>query len=101
MTGVTTAATTGASGPVIGAALVVAAVLLVLAAAGAIYRLGRGPTLLDRVLAADVLLVVILSALGVDAVFRRSADSVPLMVTIALVGFIGSVAVARFVAVRR
>ncbi|OMH27614.1 cation:proton antiporter [Tersicoccus phoenicis] len=82
-------------------AVVVSAVLLVAAAAGAIYRLGRGPSLLDRVLAADVLLVIIVSALAVDAIYRRSTDSLPLMVTITLVGFIGSVAVARFVASRR
>lgn len=82
-------------------AVVISAVMLVVAAAGAIYRLGRGPSLLDRVLAADVLLIIIVSAVAVDAVYRRSTDSVPLMATITIVGFIGSVAVARFVASRR
>lgn len=77
------------------------ATLLTFAAAGAIYRLGRGPSLLDRVLAADVLLVIIVSAVAVDAVYRHSTDSVPLMATITIVGFVGSVAVARFVASRR
>ncbi|OMH34356.1 monovalent cation/H+ antiporter complex subunit F [Tersicoccus sp. Bi-70] len=82
-------------------AVVISAVMLVIATAGAIYRLGRGPSLLDRVLAADVLLVIIVSAVIVDAVYRHSIDSVPLIATITIVGFIGSVTVARFVASRR
>ena len=38
--------------------LTVTAVILSLAAAGAIVRIARGPSLLDRVLASDVLLAI-------------------------------------------
>ena len=46
--------------------LSVTAVILSLAAAGAIVRIAVGPSLLDRVLAADVLLAIFGAALCID-----------------------------------
>lgn len=80
---------------------VVCSVLLALAALGAVVRMIKGPALLDRVLAADVLLAVLASALTVDMAVHRNTDNLPLVVAITLIGFVGSVAVARFVQERR
>ena len=81
--------------------LTVTAVALALAAAGAIIRIARGPSLLDRVLAADVLLAILGAALCIDMAVNRPLNNLMLVVAITIIGFIGSVTVARFVADRR
>lgn len=81
--------------------VLVCSVLLALAALGAVVRMIKGPALLDRVLAADVLLVVVASALIVNMAAHRNTDNLALVVGITLIGFVGSVTVARFVQDRR
>jgi multicomponent Na+:H+ antiporter subunit F len=81
--------------------LAVTAVILSLAAAGAIIRIARGPSLLDRVLATDVLLAILGAALCIDMAVNRHLNNLMLLVALSVVGFIGSVTVARFVADRR
>ncbi|WP_334170736.1 monovalent cation/H+ antiporter complex subunit F [Sinomonas sp.] len=81
--------------------VLVCSVLLALAALGAVVRMIKGPALLDRVLAADVLLVVLASALIVNMAAHRNTDNLALVVAITLIGFVGSVTVARFVQDRR
>lgn len=81
--------------------LAVTAVVLSLAAGGAIIRIARGPSLLDRVLAADVLLAILGAALCIDMAVNRHLNNLMLVVSISIIGFIGSVTVARFVADRR
>jgi multicomponent Na+:H+ antiporter subunit F len=81
--------------------LAVTAVILSLAAAGAIIRIARGPSLLDRVLASDVLLAILGAALCIDMAVNRHLNNLMLLVALSVIGFIGSVTVARFVADRR
>ena len=81
--------------------LAVTAVILSLAAAGAIIRIARGPSLLDRVLASDVLLGILGAALCIDMAVNRHVNNLMLVVALSIIGFIGSVTVARFVADRR
>jgi multicomponent Na+:H+ antiporter subunit F len=81
--------------------LVMTAVTLSLAAAGAIVRIAIGPSLLDRVLAADVLLAILGAALCIDMAVNRHLNNLMLVVAVSVIGFIGSVTVARFVADRR
>jgi multicomponent Na+:H+ antiporter subunit F len=81
--------------------LAVTAVILTRAAAGAIIRIARGPSLLDRVLASDVLLAILGAALCIDMAVNRHLNNLMLLVALSVVGFIGSVTVARFVADRR
>ena len=71
------------------AALAVGAVLLVI-------RIARGPTMLDRVVALDVLVAVLICGLGVEAAVRRHTTTLPILVVLSLVGFVGSVSMARF-----
>ncbi len=81
--------------------LAVTAVIFSVAAVGAIIRISRGPSLLDRVLATDVLLAILGGALCVDMGVNRHLNNLMLLVAVSIIGFIGSVTVARFVADRR
>ncbi|MCZ2818806.1 monovalent cation/H+ antiporter complex subunit F [Modestobacter sp. VKM Ac-2977] len=60
-------------------------------------RLALGPSLLDRVVATDTLLVIITAGLAVYAALERDPTIVPVLVVVSLLAFVGSVAVARYV----
>ncbi len=60
-------------------------------------RLIRGPSLADRVVALDALLVVVVSGIAVDAVRTGDGTYLDVLVVAALLGFVGSVTVARFI----
>jgi len=72
--------------------------ILGVAAALTVYRMTAGPTMLDRVIAMDVLVAILVCALGVEAAFNRHATTLPILVVVSMVGFVGSVSVARFAA---
>jgi len=63
----------------------------------ALVRLARGPSLLDRVVATDTLLVIIACSLAVHAALSRDATVVPVLVVVSLLAFVGSVSLARYV----
>jgi len=69
--------------------LTVAAVLLVV-------RIALGPTMMDRVVALDVLVAAVICWLGVEAAVNRHTTTLPILVALSLVGFVGSVSMARF-----
>lgn len=71
-------------------------VMLATAAALTLIRLFRGPTNLDRIIALDVMLVIVISGIAMDAAGRRTTTSLPLLLVLGLVSFIGGVAVTRF-----
>lgn len=77
--------------------ILAAYVLLVLAGALFFLRLLRGPSLSDRVMALDGLLVAGVSALVVRAVESGSGTFLPVAVVLTLVGFIGTAVIARFI----
>ncbi|NAZ74571.1 cation:proton antiporter [Kineococcus sp. T13] len=74
------------------------AITLTVAAVLALLRIARGPTMLDRVVALDVLVAVVVIALCVEAAANRHATTLPVIVVLALLGFVGSVSVARYAA---
>jgi len=76
---------------VCGALLATSAVMLLL-------RITLGPTVLDRTVALDTLVAVIVAALALEAAWHRHTDTLPIIVVLTLVGFVGSVTVARFAA---
>ena len=78
----------------------VGAVLLVVAAALTVARMARGPSSLDRVVAADVLVAVVIAGLGLEAIVNDHTTTLPVMLVLSLLGFAGSVSIARFVADR-
>jgi multicomponent Na+:H+ antiporter subunit F len=79
--------------------VVVCAVMLVVGAVCALVRAEKGPSILDRTVALDVLVATMIAGVGVYAAWHRRADVVPVLVVLSLVGFVGSVAIARFAAV--
>jgi multicomponent Na+:H+ antiporter subunit F len=79
-------------------ALHVAAVaLLVVGAMLTLYRLLRGPTILDRMIASDVLLTTIMLAVGADMVINGHTRTIPLMLVLAATAIFATIAVARYV----
>ncbi|MFC4145387.1 monovalent cation/H+ antiporter complex subunit F [Micromonospora mangrovi] len=75
---------------------VVLTVLFSVTALLALARVYRGPSLLDRVVAADLLLSTMLGAVGAEAAVNRHATTLPVLVVLSLLGFVGSVALVRF-----
>ena len=69
------------------------------AAAGlcAVYRLVRGPSLADRVIALEVALVSLAGGIVIDATVRDSHTFLATITVIALVGLAGTLAASRFV----
>ncbi|TKJ18116.1 monovalent cation/H+ antiporter complex subunit F [Blastococcus sp. CCUG 61487] len=63
-----------------------------------LVRLARGPSLLDRVVAADTMLVIVAAGLAVYAALDREPTVVPVLVVVSLLAFVGSVSVARYIA---
>ncbi|WP_151523716.1 monovalent cation/H+ antiporter complex subunit F [Serinicoccus kebangsaanensis] len=72
--------------------------LLAASAALTLVRITIGPSVLDRVIATDVLVSIVVCALGAYAALTDAWTTLPLLISLSLVGFLGSVAVARFVA---
>ncbi|MGY1594548.1 monovalent cation/H+ antiporter complex subunit F [Geodermatophilus sp. SYSU D00708] len=66
-------------------------------AALTLVRLALGPSLLDRVVATDTLLVIISAGLAVYAALERNASVVPVLVVVSLLAFVGTVSIARYV----
>ena len=75
-------------------------VLLVVAASLTVARMARGPSSLDRVVAADVLVAVVIAVMAAEAVLNDHATTLPVMLVLSLLGFAGAVSIARFVAER-
>ncbi|PJT51757.1 hypothetical protein CWI85_05445, partial [Streptomyces albidoflavus] len=59
-----------------------------------------GPSMLDRAICLDVTAALIIAGLGAQAAFSRDPFYFPIMLVLAFLGFTGSVAIARFIAVR-
>ncbi|MGR6026989.1 monovalent cation/H+ antiporter complex subunit F [Rhodococcus erythropolis] len=76
--------------------LIISAVILLIAAVLTTFRLLDGPSSLDRLVALDTIIAVSMCGLAVWAAYSKDTTIVPAIVALALVGFIGSVSVARF-----
>lgn len=76
--------------------LVVCLVALTAAAVLLVVRIALGPTMMDRVIALDVLVSAMICWLGVEAAVNRHSTTLPILVVLSLVGFVGSVSMARF-----
>jgi multicomponent Na+:H+ antiporter subunit F len=72
-------------------------VALTLATGGFLFRLLRGPSLTDRVVAVDGMLVVFVSAIAVRAMDTGSGAFLMVAVVVTLVGFISTAVIGRFI----
>lgn len=70
--------------------------LVILGVAFAAIRLVRGPTLADRIVALDVMTVQLVSFGGLSALQSRNAGFLDVAVVLALVGFLATVCLARY-----
>lgn len=71
--------------------------LLAIAGLLCLVRLVRGPSLPDRIVALDALLVVVVTAVAADAARTGRGVYLDVVVVTALLGFVGTSIVARFI----
>ena len=79
--------------------VLVCGVLLTVGATLAIIRIEKGPSMLDRTVGLDIVVMTMIAAIAVYAAVNRRTDVVPILVVLSLVGFVGSVTIARFASV--
>lgn len=79
--------------------VLVGVMILVLGVAAvlAVTRIIRGPAAMDRAVANEVLVSTIVCTVGLEAAITRDSTTLPILISISLIGFVSSVAVARFV----
>lgn len=71
-------------------------VMLSLAMLFTVLRLVRGPTVLDRIVCLNAVSVLVVSFIAVEAAVRADTAYFGLLVTIALLGFVGTLTATRF-----
>ncbi|GAB3880583.1 monovalent cation/H+ antiporter complex subunit F [Terrabacter terrigena] len=76
--------------------LTLALAMLGAAAALVLVRLFRGPSNLDRIIAAEILLVIVIAGVALESARQNTSTYLPLLMVLGLVGFVGGVAVTRF-----
>lgn len=87
------------SAAVVVMAVGIALVLVLLGAALglAVFRIVRGPTILDRMIGSDVVLTTALIVIAAAMVIRRDLTGIPVLVVIAATSVFATIAVARAV----
>jgi multicomponent Na+:H+ antiporter subunit F len=80
--------------------LLVIMVVFAVAAILTVIRIVIGPSILDRAVAADVLLTEVMCVLGADMAINHHIRTLPVLIVVAAVGVFGSISVARYVARR-
>jgi multicomponent Na+:H+ antiporter subunit F len=71
--------------------------VLSLALGLALLRLVRGPTLPDRVVALELVATIFVGVVAVNSIASRQPVFLDVAIVLALVGFLGAVAFARFI----
>ena len=82
------------------ALLITVYVVFGIAALLTLWRIIIGPSILDRAVAADVLLTEVMCVLGAEMAINHHTRTLPVLLIIAAVGVFGSISIARFVARR-
>lgn len=80
--------------------LIVVYAVFAVAALLTVWRIITGPSILDRAVASDVLLTLVMCVLGAEMAINHHTRSLPLLLLVAAVGVFGSISIARFVARR-
>ncbi|NLU71100.1 hypothetical protein HCC30_28130 [Streptomyces sp. HNM0574] len=74
--------------------------MLVASGVMVVIRLARGPSTLDRAVALDALVAVLMAGVGIHTATQRIPFYLPVLLVLSFLGFTGSVGVARFLALR-
>ena len=77
--------------------LLIAAIVMVVLAMGLLYRIYKGPTAADRVAALDTLDLVVSLALAVYSLYTGRGIYLDIALVVALLGFISTVFVGRYI----
>lgn len=71
-------------------------IVLAISALLTVILIVRGPSIMDRAVANEVLVSTIVCALGLEAAITRDTSTLPILISISLIGFLSSVVIARF-----
>ena len=77
--------------------IVIASVMLAIALLLSVYRLFRGPSLPDRILALDTLYINAIALIILLGVLQRSLIFFEAAMLMAVMGFVGTVAIAKYI----
>lgn len=80
----------------LGFAIDAAFVMVMISIGLAFIRIAIGPTLADRVVALDMMTVSIVAFCGLYAIFADDGAFLDVAIVVALIGFLATVALARF-----
>lgn len=83
--------------PILATAIDISFVLVMLGVVGGFIRLVKGPSLPDRIVALDMMTVLIVSFCGLYAIQSGEPAFVDVAIVVAIIGFLATVALARFV----
>ncbi|GAA4894833.1 hypothetical protein GCM10025789_10280 [Tessaracoccus lubricantis] len=78
----------------------IAAALLALSAFIGVNRIAAGPSQLDRSVAADLIVAVVVASLGLWVVYTDMSTELMVLVLLSMLGFTSAVSVARMVSDR-
>ena len=76
--------------------LIICGVMITAAAVCAVARMTIGPTMLDRTAALDVFVAIGICAIALEAAVNRHLFTLPILLVLTLLGFVGTVSIARF-----
>ena len=76
---------------------VAATILFVGAGLLALFRIVRGPSILDRLIASDVMLTTLMLVIGADMVINGHTRSIPVMLVLSAIATFATVSVTRYV----
>ena len=79
------------------ATVIIVIIALAVTALAALVRIVRGPTILDRMVASDVLLTTLMLAIGSHMALTGRTENIPVMVSIAATAVLATIVVARYV----
>lgn len=77
--------------------IAVAGILLVIAAFFALWRLAKGPTSLDRGIASDVIVAILIAAVAGHSMWTHTSFGLLVILVLSLVGLTGAVGLARLI----
>lgn len=77
------------------ATVLIAGTLFTVGGLLAVIRLVKGPTQIDRAVALDVLLAIVVGVIVLLAAYTESASTLVIAVVVSLLGFMGSAGLAK------
>ncbi len=79
------------------AAFVLVGTIFFAAVVLAVFRIVRGPSILDRMIATDMLVATLICALAAEMVQHEHTRTLPVLLVLAMTAFLATVGVARYV----